>query len=89
MTCVGSLTQVRLRLAQQPHGNDIRLYTQHFEIVSLGAFAAGGDGNSVLIRHLAVGTISNEGEHLHISLSDHEGKTIGIARLSVPLSLRL
>jgi hypothetical protein len=56
LTCVGSLRQAALRLANQP---DTTLYEDKFEIVSL------------------VGTLDAEGYHLHISLSDGQGRTIG------------
>jgi predicted DNA-binding protein with PD1-like motif len=57
ITCVGSLTDVRLRLANQEEGT---LYQGHFEIVSL------------------VGTLSaSGGAHLHLSVSDSTGRTIG------------
>ena len=75
MTCVGSLRDVTLRLANASRGgtgggqslgktkgssNDIRRWRQRFEIVSM------------------VGTFSRDGGcHLHISLSDAEGNTIG------------
>jgi len=55
-TCVGSLTQYSLRLANQPEGS---IGNGHFEIVSL------------------TGTVSVNGSHLHISLSDSTGHTIG------------
>lgn len=56
LTCVGSLTDVTLRLANQdgPSG-----WQGHFEIVSL------------------VGTLSVNGSHLHLSVSDSTGRTIG------------
>jgi len=56
MACVGSLTKVKLRFANQPSGS---LTEGYFEIVSL------------------TGTVSVHGSHLHISVSDSEGKTIG------------
>lgn len=56
MTCVGSLTQVNLRYANQPDGAKAN---GHFEIVSL------------------VGTVSVNGSHLHLSVSDSLGQTIG------------
>lgn len=56
MTCVGSLRQAALRLANRP---ETTLYEDKFEIVSL------------------VGTLDAEGYHLHISLSDGRGRTIG------------
>jgi len=56
VTCVGSLTQVTLRLANQ----DVpTVYHGHFEIVSL------------------VGTLSVNGSHLHLAVSDSTGRTIG------------
>ncbi|MCC6147106.1 MAG: DNA-binding protein [Anaerolineaceae bacterium] len=56
LTCVGSLKQASLRLANQPDGT---LFTGFFEIVSL------------------TGTVSPDGAHLHISISDSNGKTVG------------
>ncbi|WP_223653721.1 PPC domain-containing DNA-binding protein [Hymenobacter psoromatis] len=57
LTCVGSLTSVRLRLANQEAAT---LYQGHFEIVSLvGTLAASGGG------------------HLHLSVSDSTGRTLG------------
>jgi predicted DNA-binding protein with PD1-like motif len=57
MTCVGSLTDVTLRLANQEGPTH---YHGHFEIVSL------------------VGTLSaTGGSHLHLSVSDSTGRTIG------------
>lgn len=55
-TCVGSLTDYQIRLANQP---EAATGSGHFEIVSL------------------TGTLSVNGSHLHISLSDSTGKTIG------------
>lgn len=55
-TCVGSLTQYTIRLANQP---DSSTGNGHFEIVSL------------------VGTLSTNGSHIHISISDSTGKTFG------------
>ncbi|MDE3251592.1 MAG: DNA-binding protein [Bacteroidota bacterium] len=55
-TCVGSLTEYQIRLANQDKGYADK---GHFEIVSL------------------VGTLSVNGSHLHIALSDSTGKTIG------------
>jgi len=55
-TCVGSLTQFNLRLANQPANEK---GTGHFEIVSL------------------TGTVSVNGSHLHLAISDSTGKTIG------------
>lgn len=55
-TCVGSLTDYSIRLANQP---EAAAGTGHFEIVSL------------------VGTLSTNGSHIHISISDSTGKTIG------------
>mmetsp|Transcript_19180 Transcript_19180/g.22097 ORF Transcript_19180/g.22097 Transcript_19180/m.22097 type:complete len:199 (-) Transcript_19180:415-1011(-) len=69
LTAVGSLRDVTLRLANADAnsvggkgggGNDIRRWTERFEIVSLvGTFARGG------------------GVHIHASLSDAKGHTIG------------
>ena len=56
MTCVGSLTQVNLRYANQPEGTKSN---GHFEIVSL------------------VGTVSVNGSHIHLSMSDSLGVTKG------------
>ncbi len=56
LTCVGSLRQAALRLANQP---GTTLYEDKFEIVSL------------------VGTLDTGGYHIHISLSDGQGRTIG------------
>lgn len=56
VTCVGSLTHVRIRHANQPNGVD---YEGHFEITSL------------------VGTIDPEGEHLHLTICDGEGRAFG------------
>ncbi len=56
LTCVGSLTDVVLRLANQDSGTT---YQGHFEIVSL------------------VGTLSTNGSHLHLSISDSTGRTLG------------
>jgi predicted DNA-binding protein with PD1-like motif len=56
LTCVGSLTQVTLRLANQEGPS---VYRGHFEIVSL------------------VGTLAESGSHLHLSVSDSTGRTIG------------
>lgn len=56
LTCVGSLTQVTLRLANQ-EGSTV--YRGHFEIVSL------------------VGTLADSGSHLHLSVADSTGRTIG------------
>ncbi|MBC8153234.1 MAG: DNA-binding protein [Bacteroidetes bacterium] len=56
LTCVGSLTDVVLRLANQDAGTT---YHGHFEIVSL------------------VGTLSTNGSHLHLAVSDSTGRTIG------------
>ncbi len=56
LTCVGSLTDVTLRLANQ---NGASSWQGHFEIVSL------------------VGTLSTNGSHLHLSVSDSMGQTIG------------
>ncbi len=56
LTCVGSLTNVSLRLANQEGATE---YTGHFEIVSL------------------VGTLSVNGSHLHLSVSDSTDRTLG------------
>lgn len=56
VTCVGSLTQVAIRHANQPHAT---LYRGHFEITSL------------------VGTIDAAGEHLHLTITDGEGRAFG------------
>lgn len=56
VTCVGSLTQATLRLANQEGPT---VYRGHFEIVSL------------------VGTLSVNGSHLHLAVSDSTGRTIG------------
>jgi len=56
LTCVGSVRQAALRLANKP---DTTLYEGKREIVSL------------------TGTLCPDGPHLHISLSDGEGVTIG------------
>ena len=56
ITCVGSLSQLHLKFANQFHGTELN---GHFEIVSL------------------VGTLSINGCHLHISISDGKGKTTG------------
>ena len=56
LTCVGSLTDVTLRLANQEGPTT---YQGHFEIVSL------------------VGTLSVNGSHVHLSVSDSTGRTIG------------
>ncbi|RTQ49313.1 DNA-binding protein [Hymenobacter gummosus] len=56
LTCVGSLTQVTLRLANQEGPTVLR---GHFEIVSL------------------VGTLGAAGSHLHLSVADSTGRTIG------------
>lgn len=55
-TCVGSLTVLPLRFANQPTADTV---DGHLEIVSL------------------TGTVSVNGSHLHISVSDSTGKTIG------------
>jgi len=57
VTCVGSLTKVTLRYANQPEGTVIEGH--HLEIVSL------------------VGTLGRAGSHLHLSVSDETGKTVG------------
>ncbi|MDO1447537.1 DNA-binding protein [Rhodocytophaga aerolata] len=56
LTCVGSLQQSTLRLANQ---SEYKVYPQKMEIVSL------------------VGILSTEGSHLHVSLADSTGVTIG------------
>ncbi|AUD07586.1 DUF296 domain-containing protein [Spirosoma pollinicola] len=56
ITCVGSLTDVTLRLANQEGPS---VWRGHFEIVSL------------------VGTLSTSGSHIHLSVSDSTGRTIG------------
>lgn len=56
LTCVGSLTDLELRLANQEKTTH---WQGHFEIVSL------------------VGTLSTNGSHLHLSVSDSTGRTIG------------
>lgn len=56
LTCVGSLTNLTLRLANQEGS---RRWNGHFEIVSL------------------TGTLSINGSHLHLSVSDSAGRTIG------------
>jgi predicted DNA-binding protein with PD1-like motif len=55
-TCVGSLTQLHLRFANQPSGTK---HKGHFEIVSLA------------------GTVSSNGCHLHMSVSNETGHTVG------------
>lgn len=55
-TCVGSLTVLQVRYANQPGADTLE---GHLEIVSL------------------TGTISVNGSHLHVSVSDSTGKTIG------------
>jgi uncharacterized protein len=56
LTCVGSLRQAALRLADQP---ETSFREGKFEIVSM------------------VGTLGPDGPHLHISISDSTGRTIG------------
>jgi predicted DNA-binding protein with PD1-like motif len=56
LTCVGSVRQAALRLANKPNTT---MYAGKMEIVSL------------------TGTLCPDGPHLHISLSDGEGATIG------------
>ena len=56
LTCVGSLTRVVLRLADQPAGT---MFEGKHEIVSM------------------VGTLSPDGDHLHLAVSDASGRTVG------------
>ena len=56
LTCVGSLTDVALRLANQ---TEPTVWQEHFEIVSL------------------VGTLSTNGSHVHLAVSDSTGRTLG------------
>lgn len=56
LTCVGSLTNVAIRLANQEGPSRWQGY---FEIVSL------------------VGTLSVNGSHLHLAVSDSTGRTLG------------
>ncbi len=56
LTCVGSLTDLTLRLANQDGPSR---WQGHFEIVSL------------------VGTLSTNGSHIHLSVSDSTGRTLG------------
>ncbi|GAB3570261.1 DNA-binding protein [Spirosoma luteolum] len=56
LTCVGSLTDVSLRLANQDKATH---WHGHFEIVSL------------------TGTLATAGSHLHLSVSDSTGRTLG------------
>lgn len=56
VTCVGSLTTMKLRLANQPTGSE---FAGPLEIVSL------------------VGTLSQNGSHLHLCACDSTGKTTG------------
>lgn len=56
VSAVGSLTDVSLRLANQP---DATHYTGHFEVVSLSGYLAAREF------------------HVHMSVSDGEGRTIG------------
>ena len=56
VTCVGSLTSVWIRHANQPRGT---LYEGHFEITSL------------------TGTIDPAGEHLHLTITDGDGRAFG------------
>jgi predicted DNA-binding protein with PD1-like motif len=56
LTCVGSLSRVVLRLADQPEGTT---FEGKREIVSL------------------VGTLSPDGDHLHLAVSDSTGRTVG------------
>ena len=56
LTCVGSLSDVTLRLANQEGPS---VWRGHYEIVSL------------------VGTLSTTGSHIHLSVADSTGRTIG------------
>jgi predicted DNA-binding protein with PD1-like motif len=56
VSAVGSLTDVSLRLANQP---DATRYTGHYEVVSLSGYLAAQEF------------------HLHMAVSDGEGRTIG------------
>ena len=56
LTCVGSLTDITLRLANQ---SEPSVWQGHFEIVSL------------------FGTLSINGSHLHLAVSDSTGQTMG------------
>jgi len=56
VSAVGSLTDVSLRLANQP---DATHYSGHFEVVSLSGYLAAHEF------------------HVHMSVSDGEGRTIG------------
>ena len=56
LSAVGSLTSVRLRLANREHHSE---FEGPFEIVSI------------------TGTVSTYGSHLHVSVSDGDGKTLG------------
>lgn len=56
LTCIGSLSSARLRLADE---NVTKKLEEKFEILSLQ------------------GTLSQDGCHLHISISDSEGSVIG------------
>lgn len=56
LTCVGSLTDLTLRLANQEGPS---VWHGHFELVSL------------------VGTLSTGGSHIHLSVSDSTGRTLG------------
>ena len=56
ITCVGSLKEANLRMANELI---VTSFKENFEIVSL------------------VGTLSQDGVHLHISLSDKDGKMVG------------
>ncbi len=55
-TCAGSLTDYKIRFANQEEGS---VGKGHFEIVSLS------------------GTLSVQGSHIHIAISDGAGKTTG------------
>jgi predicted DNA-binding protein with PD1-like motif len=56
LTCVGSLSQVRVRLAS---GAEHATWQGAFEIVAL------------------TGTLWQDGGHLHLAVSDHQGSTVG------------
>ena len=56
LTCVGSLSRVRLRLAG---GTQHATWQGAFEIVAL------------------TGTLSQDGSHLHLTVADDQGRTVG------------